>query len=408
MAWENEANWPEAWSSIYFSPIVLSGSQYIVYATGYAGTPILKLYKYSLTTQTWTYLNTTPVQLFRAMSISPDGSKLAACGVNGNKLYIYNIAGNSWTTSSIAPNFTSYGSTCEIKSTVWADDDTIWCHLNAGAGSSANKCYKYIVSTDTWTQYTNIYSNSTYNSSMGMSVNSAGTALFIGGVYPPVAGVRSVGFKYVIATDTYSKFELTGHGAGGYDFLVNSDRSARVWYIDAFAVPREIYYYDCDAETEGHEEFVGDPDMDEDSQHVPCGIYGVSLIIAHNKTTEPKNRSYFSITAPSVTIDPATSVGEETAVGNGKITDDGGEDCDKRGICWNTTGNPTIDDNKSEETDSFGTGAFSRPITGLSPGTKYYVKAYAHNSAGYGYSSEESFTTALIISRAYALAREEL
>ena len=99
------------------------------------------------------------------------------------------------------------------------------------------------------------------------------------------------------------------------------------------------------------------------------------------------------VKAPTVTIDPTTDVEEETAVGNGNITDKGGEDCDKRGICWNTSGNPTVEDDKSEETDPFGTGPFSRPITGLSPGTKYYAKAYAHNSAGYGYSSEESFTT---------------
>ncbi|MBA7622252.1 hypothetical protein ES703_29626 [subsurface metagenome] len=100
-----------------------------------------------------------------------------------------------------------------------------------------------------------------------------------------------------------------------------------------------------------------------------------------------------TLALPTVVTNPATSVEEETAIGNGNITDNGGENCDKRGICWNTTGNPTVADNKSEETDSFGTGAFSRPITGLSPGIKYYVKAYAHNSAGYGYGGEESFTT---------------
>jgi hypothetical protein len=32
-------------------------------------------------------------------------------------------------------------------------------------------------------------------------------------------------------------------------------------------------------------------------------------------------------------------------------------------------------------------------MTGLSPGVKYYVKAYAYNEAGYGYGSEVNFTT---------------
>jgi len=101
----------------------------------------------------------------------------------------------------------------------------------------------------------------------------------------------------------------------------------------------------------------------------------------------------YGIETPTATTDPATSVEEETAIGNGNMTNNGGEDCDKRGVCWNTTGNPTVADDKSEETDSFGTGTFSRSITDLLPGTKYYIKAYAHNSAGYGYGGEESFTT---------------
>lgn len=47
----------------------------------------------------------------------------------------------------------------------------------------------------------------------------------------------------------------------------------------------------------------------------------------------------------------------------------------------------------SEETDSFGTGAFSRPMTGLAPSTHYYVRAYAYNSGGYGRGNEVEFDT---------------
>jgi hypothetical protein len=76
------------------------------------------------------------------------------------------------------------------------------------------------------------------------------------------------------------------------------------------------------------------------------------------------------------------------------MTDNGGENASKRGVCWNTTGNPTVADSKSEETDSFGVGAFTRPMTGLTPGQHYYVRAYAYNSAGYGYGGEVEFDTA--------------
>ena len=103
-----------------------------------------------------------------------------------------------------------------------------------------------------------------------------------------------------------------------------------------------------------------------------------------------------TIVAPTVTTQAVTGIGGYTAIGNGNITDTGGVNATKRGICWNTTGNPTISDNKSEQTGSFGTGAFTRSITGLSPNVKYYVKAYAYNEAGHAYGNEVNFTTSKV------------
>ena len=104
------------------------------------------------------------------------------------------------------------------------------------------------------------------------------------------------------------------------------------------------------------------------------------------------------VTVPTVTTQAVTSIGKTAATGHGTIAATGGENCDKRGVCWNTGGNPTVADDKSEEAGSFGTGAFTRPMTGLDPGTHYYVRAYAHNSAGYGYGSQVEFTTTQVVS----------
>jgi len=98
-------------------------------------------------------------------------------------------------------------------------------------------------------------------------------------------------------------------------------------------------------------------------------------------------------TVPTVTTQAVSSVEEATSTGNGNITATGGENCSKRGVCWNTTGTPTVADFKTEETDSFGTGAFTEAMASLSPGTLYYVRAYAYNSAGYGYGDQVTFTT---------------
>lgn len=106
------------------------------------------------------------------------------------------------------------------------------------------------------------------------------------------------------------------------------------------------------------------------------------------------------VVAPTVTTQSPSNVSTDSATSNQNITDNGGENCDKRGACWNIGGNPTVADDKSEETDSFGTGAFTRPMTGLTPGQHYYVRGYAHNSAGYGYGNVVEFTTKEIITGA--------
>lgn len=102
----------------------------------------------------------------------------------------------------------------------------------------------------------------------------------------------------------------------------------------------------------------------------------------------------YRITWPALTTQAVSDITGNTATGNATITDTGGEDADERGVCWNTTGNPTVANETSEETPGpYGTGAFDVPITGLDVGTLYYVRGYAHNSAGYGYADQVQFTT---------------
>lgn len=99
-----------------------------------------------------------------------------------------------------------------------------------------------------------------------------------------------------------------------------------------------------------------------------------------------------SVSAPTVTTQAASSVEETTATGNGNITDTGGENCDYRGFDYDIdSGAPYT--YSATDTGSFGTGAFTKGLTSLSPGTTYYYRAKAHNSAGWGYGSELTFYT---------------
>ena len=96
---------------------------------------------------------------------------------------------------------------------------------------------------------------------------------------------------------------------------------------------------------------------------------------------------------PMVSTKAVTSVTATTAVSGGTVTDDGGYEVTARGVCWSTSHNPTIVNNDRVTSDGIGMGEFTSNITGLTPGTTYYVKAYATNEHGTNYGLEESFTT---------------
>jgi len=96
-------------------------------------------------------------------------------------------------------------------------------------------------------------------------------------------------------------------------------------------------------------------------------------------------------TFPTVTTDPATAITQTSATSGGNVTSDGGATVTVRGVCWNTISNPTINDNKT--IDGSGTGTFTSYLTGLTPNTHYYVRAYATNSVGTAYGNEITFTT---------------
>lgn len=98
---------------------------------------------------------------------------------------------------------------------------------------------------------------------------------------------------------------------------------------------------------------------------------------------------------PVVTTTAVSGVTTTSAVSGGNVTDDGGADVTARGVCWGTSANPTVSGSKT--TDGTGTGSFSSNLTGLTPGTKYYVRAYATNSVGTAYGNEVEFTATAIV-----------
>jgi uncharacterized delta-60 repeat protein/uncharacterized repeat protein (TIGR01451 family) len=99
------------------------------------------------------------------------------------------------------------------------------------------------------------------------------------------------------------------------------------------------------------------------------------------------------LTMPTITSQSISSVTISSAVAGGNISDDGGAFVTARGVCWSTSSNPTIANNKTN--DGTGMGDFTSYITELFPNTTYYVRAYAINNIGIVYGNEVIFTTSV-------------
>ena len=91
-------------------------------------------------------------------------------------------------------------------------------------------------------------------------------------------------------------------------------------------------------------------------------------------------------TIPIVTTTAVSNITTTTATSGGNVLLQGGENVTAKGVCWNTTGNPTITD--LHTTDGTGLGSFTSSLTGLTANTTYYIIAYATNMIGTGYGNE--------------------
>ena len=95
---------------------------------------------------------------------------------------------------------------------------------------------------------------------------------------------------------------------------------------------------------------------------------------------------------PTVTTTAATIITSATATSGGTVsTSGGGNNVTERGVCFNTSPNPTIFNLKVPS--GSGAGSFISILSGLDPSTTYYVRAYATKSTGTTYGNQISFIT---------------
>lgn len=97
------------------------------------------------------------------------------------------------------------------------------------------------------------------------------------------------------------------------------------------------------------------------------------------------------IKPPTITTTSVTDLTAKSAMSGGIIFSGNGAEIIARGVCWNTSGNPSLTD--SFTNDGLGLGVFESNIENLNVDTKYYIRAYATNGVGTGYGDEIEFIT---------------
>jgi hypothetical protein len=105
----------------------------------------------------------------------------------------------------------------------------------------------------------------------------------------------------------------------------------------------------------------------------------------------------------SITTTAVTNISNNNAISGGSLSSSSsypnGFSFTDRGIVWGTSPNPTQTSNTGMLTNGSGAGTFSNMLSGLTPNTTYYVRAWARNNytgIEIQYGTQETFTTGYI------------
>ncbi len=95
--------------------------------------------------------------------------------------------------------------------------------------------------------------------------------------------------------------------------------------------------------------------------------------------------------APTVTTGTTININNNSALASGNVISDGGSTIQLRGVCYDTTANPTVANYTMMVSGT--TGAYTAQLTGLIANKTYHVRAYATTSAGSSYGADSTFKT---------------
>lgn len=105
--------------------------------------------------------------------------------------------------------------------------------------------------------------------------------------------------------------------------------------------------------------------------------------------------SFSTTSAPVINGESASNINYQSCTIAATVNGEGSEPILQKGVCWNTTGNPTLKDDKTEHGP--GAGAFVSKLENLQFGTKYYARVYATTVYGTEFGKEIVFSTSMVV-----------
>lgn len=240
MVWTQVADVPFApVTTIYFSEII--GNEFYVIDRGF------NFWRCHIGTGVWTQLANPPyigTNINRPLvyrngmlyCVDEGGGALPL----GRRISWYNIATGVWASSSQVPFAVSGFQS--IRGFCFADNDTIWAWVLRTVDARL-KCVRYVISTDTWTEFANdtgVLANSEARCS---AINAASTIVY-GGGHGVNAGCYGT---YTIATDAYAQSpqHVTLFGLANYCW---TNDPLRLWFFPVGAPlnTRPYGYFDIE------------------------------------------------------------------------------------------------------------------------------------------------------------------
>ncbi|MFT3681031.1 MAG: fibrobacter succinogenes major paralogous domain-containing protein [Ferruginibacter sp.] len=119
---------------------------------------------------------------------------------------------------------------------------------------------------------------------------------------------------------------------------------------------------------------------------------GASLNILPGSNFIIRNGIVINAALPGISTIVPSGIAGNYALSGGNIISDGGSTITAKGVTWSINPNPEIA-TAAVTTDGKGSAGYNSYLRNLLPNTKYYIRAWATNSAGIAYGNELSFNT---------------